>query len=139
LLFTRKRAKAQLRNGPKTGSEEVRPPTALSLPAVKRRDFGSPRLRATIVGQVCQRQRQLSQRCALTGAALRHGLPFDAKIVRQTDAQDSVWPLSFWKGVCRQYQCERQAPNSIVDPISAYVNSAVERKDSQNKLNAIRC
>jgi hypothetical protein len=112
---------------------------ALSLPAIKRRDFGSPRLRATIVGQVCQRQRQLSQRCALPGAALRHRLPFDAKIVCQTDAQHSVWPLSFWKGVCRQYQCEWRAPNSIEDPISAYVNFAVERKDSQNKLNAIRC
>ena len=29
--------------------------------------------------------------------------------------------------------------NSIVDPIAGYVNSAVERKDSQNQPNAIRC
>jgi hypothetical protein len=47
--------------------------------------------------------------------------------------------LSFWKEVCRQYQYEWRAPNSIVDPIARYVNSAVERKDSQNQPNAIRC
>jgi hypothetical protein len=42
------------------------------------------------------------------------------------------WPLSFWKEVCRQYQCEWRAPSSIVDPIAGHVNSrAVERKDSQ--------
>jgi len=80
-------------------------------------------------------QRLLLQR----SAALRHCSPFDAKIVRQTDGQDSVWRLSFWKAVGRQYQREWRAPNSIVDPITGYVNLAVERKDSQNQPNAIRC
>ena len=28
----------------------------------------------------------------------------------------------FWKVVCRQYQCEWRAPNSIVDPVASYVN-----------------
>jgi hypothetical protein len=48
------------------------------------------------------------------------------------DVQGSVWPLSFWKEVCRQYQRKWRAPNSIVDPVASDVNShIVERKDSQ--------
>jgi hypothetical protein len=41
-------------------------------------------------------------------------------------------PLSFWKEVCRQYQCKWRASNSIVDPAAGYVNARiVERRDSQ--------
>ena len=60
---------------------------------------------------------------------LGHCLPFDAKIVRQTDAQDPVWPLSFWKEVCRQYQCEWRAPNFIVILVGAYVNRDWRRQE----------
>jgi hypothetical protein len=45
--------------------------------------------RHPIVGRVCQRLRQFSRRCALTRAALRRCSSFDAKIIRQTDAQDA--------------------------------------------------
>ena len=64
---------------------------------------------------------------------LAHSMPaFDAEIVRLMDVQGLVWPLSFWKEVCRQYQCKGRAPNSIVDPVSGYVNSyIVERMDLQ--------
>ena len=63
---------------------------------------------------------------------LRTHSPFAAKIVRQTDAQDPVWPLSFWKEVCRQYQRKWRAPDCMVYPAAGYVNSRiVERKDPQ--------
>jgi hypothetical protein len=59
----------------------------------------------------------------------RHSI---AKIVRQADVQDSVWLLSFWKEVCRQYPFEWRTPNSMVDPVVGYVNlSIIERKNLQ--------
>jgi hypothetical protein len=62
-----------------------------------------------------------------------------AKIVRQADVQDSVWPLSFWKEVCRQYPFGWRTPNSMVDPVAGSVNSRiVERKDSYS-ANVICC
>jgi hypothetical protein len=72
-------------------------------------------------------------------AALGHRSPIDAESVRQTDAQDPVWPLSFWKEICRQYRCEWRTPDFIVDPIAGYVNSRiVERKDLQiTKRNSL--
>jgi hypothetical protein len=48
------------------------------------------------------------------------------------DVQGSVWPLSFWKEVGRQYLCKWRAPNSIVDLAAGYVNSRIVKpKDSQ--------
>jgi hypothetical protein len=51
--------------------------------------------------------------------------PFDAESRRKTDAQDSVWLLSFWKKVCRQYQCKWRTSNAIVDLPVGYVNSRI--------------
>ena len=70
---------------------------------------------------------------ALISASLRYRPPIRRKnLARQTGTQDSVWPLSFWKEVRRQYQCEWRAPNSIVDPAVEGVNSRiVECKDPQ--------
>jgi hypothetical protein len=75
----------------------------------------------------------------LISAALRLTRPLDAEIVRLTDVKNSVWPLSFWKEVYRQYQLQMVSTHSIVDPDVGCVNSrTVERKDPQIS-NAIRC
>jgi hypothetical protein len=51
--------------------------------------------------------------------------PFDVEIVRLTDVQDPVWPLSFWKGSVANTHREWRAPNFIVDPVAGYVNSRI--------------
>jgi hypothetical protein len=70
----------------------------------------------------------------LISVALRLARPFDL-----TGLKDSVWPLSFWKEVYRQYQLQTASTHSIVDPVVGCVNSRIaEHKDPQIP-NAIRC
>jgi hypothetical protein len=47
---------------------------------------------------------------------------------------ESTPPLSFWKEVCRQYQCKWRASNVIVDLGAGYVNLR-----NHKSPNAIRC
>jgi hypothetical protein len=77
-------------------------------------------------------------RLRLVVAAKDAAPPLDVEIVRLTDVEDSVWPLSFWKEACRQYQCKWRAPNAIVYPVSGDVNShIVERMLQLAKHNSL--
>jgi hypothetical protein len=69
----------------------------------------------------------------LMGAALRHCSPFDAKLVRQTDAQELGMAVVFLEGGPSPMPIPMASTNSIIDSIAGYVNSSiVERKDLQS-------
>ena len=66
----------------------------------------------------------------LIGAPLRHFSPFDAKSVRQTDAQDSVWRLSFGRRSVASINTNGEHHTLFWTP-SQGVSIRLERKDLQ--------
>jgi hypothetical protein len=80
----------------------------------------------------------IARRRARISAALGHRLPFDAKIVRQTDAQDSVWPFSFERRSVANTNANGEHQTPSWTPSRGMSIRAVERKDPKIS-NAIRC
>src|SRR5215469_1324810 len=90
--------------------------------------FAAPTLAQELLVNLVDGAASNTRRCALISAALGLARPFDAETVSRTDVQVSVWPLSFWKDVCGQYQFEWRTLAPIIGPVAGYVNSRIVKR-----------